>query len=133
MERLRLFDYADKELLGVVQDEAGPDGWAWTRDIASGVGMSGKRKNQSTGIRLAWLKKYGVVELHESGRRWRLTPIGEVFMNGELSRTAERQLEQMEPGQLYTTARMMTLRLRREAEPVGHMVRREWRRGVHAG
>jgi hypothetical protein len=130
MRSLTLYDYADRELAGVIRDVAGPDGWAWTPDISKQLGIDNKRRNQCVGIRLGWLKKYGVVEYHEKGGRWRLSAIGEVFLNGDLDAQQEELLDEVEPEQMLMVTRWMTRRWRKASKTEAHLVRREWMRGT---
>lgn len=122
---LRLLDYSDKELLAIVADNVGDDGWARTTDIRDTLGLPKDRGNQSVGIRLAWLRRYGVTE-NGGPQKWRLTAIGEVFLNGRLPEGLADELRTLEPGQLHTVTRTLAQRQRKAAKPVGHMIRREW-------
>lgn len=127
---LRLLDYSDKELLAIVADNVGDDGWAKTADVRDTLGLPKDRGSQSVGVRLAWLKRYGIVE--GGARKWRLTPIGEVFLNGQLPDAIKRQVGELEPGQLHAVTRLLARRQKRAAKPVGHMIRREWVYGTSA-
>ena len=130
LQSLKLADYSDKELLGIVADCAGEDGWAHTEDIAKTLGIRNDRPHQSVGSRLAWLKRYGVVE--GGSKRWRLLEIGTVFLNGSIPKVTEKALDGMEPGQLFTVTRLLSRKQRSADKPVGHMLRREWRHGTGA-
>ena len=128
LKSLKLLDYSDKELIGVVSDMVGPDGWARTNEVTKQLGLKHERPTQCVGARLAWLKRYGIVE--GGDRKWRLTPVGEVFLNGQLSKKASDALERMEAGELFTVTRFLARQQRNAAAPVGHMLRREWVHGT---
>lgn len=134
MNSLTLEDYADKELLLVVADVAAddPKGWARTPDIAEKLGISGDKANNSVGIRLAWLRRFGVMD-HQPPKRWRLAPFGEVFLNGALPVQDERRLAEMRPEQWLTLTRWLSQRYHEGGAPTGHLMRREWTRGTKFG
>src|SRR5215475_12408453 len=85
MESLTLFDYSDRELLQVVLDEQSLDtGYAPTYAIATALGMTGARRNQCVGVRLAWLRRFGAVTLRDGGGQWAVTQIGQDIISGKL-------------------------------------------------
>ena len=133
LESLTLFDYSDRELLWVVFENADDDGWTLNREIAKAIGLSedNSRANQCVGIRMAWLKRYGVAEYKGEGSgKWRVTPIGEVLMKGELAKDEQRALNSLRPEQMILVSRWMGERYQKSKVEAGHMIRREIRRGL---
>jgi len=122
---LKLLDYSDRELLAVVNDETRDDGFARTSDVRDRLGLPKHDGNRSVGIRLAWLKRFGVIE-NGGPTKWRLSAIGLVFLNGSLSKDTEQWFAELEPGELYSLTRLLGRRQKRAEQPVGHMLRREW-------
>jgi hypothetical protein len=67
-------DFADAGIIYAIEDNTGPDGYADVHDVGIALGQDGLR---SLGVRLAWMRRYGLVEPHrrESGR-WRVARKG---------------------------------------------------------
>jgi hypothetical protein len=67
-------DFADAGIIYAIEDNIGPDGYADVGDVGVALGQDGLR---SLGVRLAWMRRYGLVERHrrEPGR-WRVARKG---------------------------------------------------------
>jgi hypothetical protein len=132
---LRLIDYSDRELLHMVEDLAGPDGWADALDLAKALGIEGKRRAACVGSRLAWLRRYGAVE-GERGpvrMRWQVTEIGHVMIRGELRSRVRNVLEDLDESQVLLVMRALAGRQRSYNNDVrGHLIRREWRHSSYS-
>lgn len=127
--RLRNVDYSDRELLGVIQDEAGAD-WATSEDIARAIGFTDGEGLPSPASRvvprLNWMKNYGFIERQDEDgiARWRLSDIGRELLNGRLTKSVESALGRMGAGDQLLTMRALT---RREAaQPIKTALRREY-------
>lgn len=129
MESLRLVEYSDKELLYHIQEAADAEGWSNVRDIANSLGVTHPRPTQCVGARLAWLKRYGVVDGNNG--KWRLLPPGNALINSELRSRDQAALDRLDPDQLVMVTRWMTRRQRVISEPMSHLVRREWTHGTY--
>lgn len=141
LKSLTVLDMSDRELLLIVMEEAeaDADGFAHTRAVAERLALDVKHPTNSTGIRLAYLRKIGAVEkadphdFEESwdGSRWTVTPIGRMMATGEMKAAARKQLENMGPDAMLLLTRYAA-RQTREApnETVGRLLQREWRNGV---
>ncbi len=82
---LKLENYSDREILHLINDLAGPEGWVDVETLAERVGLSPNGMSEAqlqiharrcvTG-RLSWMRRLsGCVERHEDKERlqWRLT------------------------------------------------------------
>jgi hypothetical protein len=67
-------DFADAGIIYAIEDNIGPDGYADVADVGIALGQDSLR---SLGIRLGWMRRYGLVEPHrrEPGR-WRVARKG---------------------------------------------------------
>lgn len=130
-ERLSLYDYSDRELLHLIEEVKLDSGWSRTEDVAKAVGLTSDKPNRPAGIRLAWMRRYGALEKHETQPWWRLTPIGRSLMDGELTADERETIDEWSSAQLLMVTRRLTGRWRRAGTTASTLIRREWQRGTH--
>lgn len=67
-------DFTDAGIIYAIEDNIGPDGYADVTDLGEALGQDNLR---SLGVRLAWMKRYRMIERHprEQGR-WRVARQG---------------------------------------------------------
>lgn len=131
IESLTLWDYSDRELLQLVLDEQDEkSGYAPTTEIAKALGLTGKRRNQCVGARLAWLRRYGAVAVRAGGGMWAVTQIGQDLIDGRLRAPQQHAVDEASESELLLLTRRMAQRQRAAGITAGHLVRREWRRGT---
>lgn len=99
---LRLVDFSDRELLALVVDLEGEEGWVPTESIARTIWPQRTSPDDlmhakaSVGTRFAWLKRWGVVEggrQNGSAAAWRLTGQGRALVLGRLSQRTQEAVE----------------------------------------
>jgi hypothetical protein len=136
---LKLEDYSDVELLGLMRDLTDSDGLVTAAAIAESLGSAGKElqhASRNVSIRLSWLKRYGVVDtdtMEVEGRKvgaWRLTGEGEMLVTGKLAARQREQLEQMSEQNLLALARTFGTRFVRANGTAAKMMEREMRYSV---
>lgn len=131
--RLRNEDYTDRELLAIIDKEAG-DGWATSEDIAQVLGFTDREDGRSPVMRvvsrLNWMRHYGFIEREDEGGQahWQLTEVGREIMSGKLNRSVEGALNRMGAGEGILLMRALTRRESNEA--VGHALRREFQHNI---
>lgn len=128
---LRLYDYSDRELLAMMLDEAGDDGWVNTHDLAAALSIDHKHPGQCVGIRLSWLKRYGVVQRKDGSPEWRLTRAGLAQALGKLDPEQQAVLDGLSTEQMLTLTGSLTRRYRRVGETAAHLMRREMTAGIY--
>lgn len=69
-----LYDFRDLDLMLTIEERADDEGWAATSDLASSTGFGDNLLPLSR--RLAWMRKYGMLDFDERKRVWRLTDGG---------------------------------------------------------
>jgi hypothetical protein len=123
--RVRLQDVRDRELLAAIADLVGESGWVTSAQVAEAYGIQHARATQCAAARLAWMRRWGLLEKSTDG--WRLTPGGERLRNGTIDQALEEQLKDLpEPEMVEMIGALARRRYAgsREAAIVGA---REWR------
>ena len=143
-ESLRLQDYKDTDLLYLLRDLAGADGYVSSEALAwkifpgafNGDGKRGQHAIRCVSIRMAWMKRYGVVAKKERSKgdhyaEWELTPEGLLFMEGRMSPSTEAALEKLAETQLLSATEWMARRYVRSGDIASTLMRRMWMYGQH--
>lgn len=131
MDSLTLWDYSDRELLILLQENTDRDtGYVRTKDLAEILGVTGERANQCVGARLAWLRRYGAVTKHPRRSMWAVTEIGQVLISGDLSRAEQLMLADAEDDRLLMVTRFLAKRLRSAGDTASDLMKREWKRNT---
>jgi len=138
LSSLQLLEFTDVEFLHAVADRGDTEGWVTTEELASSIGLSGDRRNQNTGIRLAWMRRYGCVERNETPGdpnrgAWRLTELGEALIGSSLRASQMRMFADMDEGQLWEASQVVGNILPGMSDPGFHMLRRQWRINIYRG
>jgi DNA-binding IclR family transcriptional regulator len=125
---LRLEDFSDRELLFALEEHADGDGTVSSHELADGLGLSGlENPHQNIAIRLAWLKRYGVVERDPGGKRWALTDVGARILHGGLRARESRALTEMSEDALFAAMEVFGSRMLNAHSEAAKMSERQWR------
>lgn len=141
-ESLRLYDYSDRELVAIIDDVADEEGWASRKSVgqtifpfvASDEGSDRtKHALRCVAIRLAWLRRYGVLDkrLVAGESEWTLTEEGHRFLRGKLNAAERRVIEALKEDRLVAATSLLTSRYQRSSPVAANLIRREWMYGVH--
>lgn len=125
-----LMDFSDRELLNVVLDCEGGDGWIKTEQIVAAVGLEGPSAMRCVGIRFSWMKRYGVMERHEKKGEWRLTEIGRNIALGSLNDMQKKAIDGLSEREVMEATRLLTGRFNRVGPVASTMMRRAWQSGT---
>lgn len=138
---LRVTDFSDREILRIIDEVAGPGGWADMIHVAERIFpsyMKGEERRRTAmrcvGTRLSWMKRFGVVtrrvrydkDNHTKYTQWCLTSNGEKFLRGHLTKPQEDALMHADEGKLIATAEVLLNRYTGIRIPVATMIRRQW-------
>jgi hypothetical protein len=144
MDRLRLEDMSDREVLLVIHDLVGK-GFVDPEDVADKIGLKGKHARRAASMRLAWLRRMGTLDrehlTNEHGnivtkrttgeprftQRYALTDLGLSLANGDLRAGQQKALGTLNQGQMLTLTRMLNEQAVRSGGEVQRLVKREWR------
>lgn len=141
MERLRLEDMSDREVLLIINDLVG-QGWVDPLDVADRIGLTGDKAKRAAQMRLSWLRRMGALEREHATddhgntltnrntgqprytQRYCLTDLGTQLANGDLRKAQQQALDRLDTGQMLTVARLLTERSGGEQL---RLLKREWR------
>lgn len=136
---LRLGDYSDRELLRIIYDLADEYGWVESTHLAEHLFPMQIRKgredrNQAlrcVGQRLSWMRRYGVVQKNEEGRKgvWGLTATGKMLLTGKIPARERKVLENLKENQLLDLTETLSMRYFYAGEVAATMMRRQWQFG----
>lgn len=99
---LRLVDFSDRELLALLADLEGAEGWVEAETVAREIWPQRTadadtlfHAKMSVTQRFVWLKRWGAVERSVENRAWRLTETGRTLVNGKLSARQQATLHNL--------------------------------------
>lgn len=129
-QSLTLYDFSDPEFLAVCQDVQNAFGYFKTTEVSDRLNLDVKHPNNNVGIRLGWLKRYGVVEREEDKesdyyRHWRLTEEGAAVVNAHLNPNQRRAMEGLGIEQSLEVAKLLTDRYQVSGRATANLVRRQ--------
>jgi hypothetical protein len=119
-----LLDFRDFDLMAKMREEGDNDGWLETELLARAVGL-GDDHNRHMGIRLGWMRRFGMVERDEQRGLWRLTPGGERVVAARVRAATVRELEALPEEALIETMSSVLQRYRLADAMTATMLRRE--------
>jgi len=123
-----LYDFRDLDLMLKIEDEADAEGWLESAALADSLGFSDDVR--PIGIRLAWMRRYGMVELNEKDRAWRLTQGGLRVIEARLRAAQSSALDKLPDEALVEVMAHVTGRYHHGSPMVAHMLRREFLYGT---
>jgi hypothetical protein len=85
---------------------------------------------RNVGIRLGWMRRYGMVERDEERGLWRLSPGGQRVIQARLRAAAQRELEALPDEALVQAMQSVVSRYRFVDAMTATMLRREFMYGT---
>lgn len=143
LERLRLRDLSDREVLLAMLDEGQGD-WITSHQLAARLGMNGDHPHMMAAQRLSWLRRYGVVErevltdehtgepiytssgLLKYGQRWRPNDAGVALAEGHLKAAQEKAIASLDDATAVLLAAALADHSRASGGIGSRLIRREW-------
>lgn len=123
-----VYDFRDTELMAKL-NEQGASG-ATAVDIAESLGMSGGDGTRAVGMRMAWMRKYGMVEYDEKHHLWVLSKGGERVMESQMRAAMTKVIEAVPDESMVDVMAHVTSRYRLGDPMVAHLLRREFLYGT---
>jgi hypothetical protein len=120
-----LYDFRDVDLMFKLAEESGDEGWLETEYLAGALGFNGDHV-QNVGVRLGWMRRFGMVERDEERRLWRLSPGGQRVVQARLRAAAVRELEALPEEALIEAMSSVVQRYRFVDAMTAHLLRREF-------
>ena len=127
-EHATLYDFRDADLMWHLHEHANGHGVA-SQELADLLGFE-EGDARPVGIRLAWMRRYGMVAFDDRERTWRLSRSGERVMEAKLRAPALRVVDQMPDEAMVEVMAHVTSRFQRGESMLGHMLRREFLYGT---
>jgi len=125
-----MYDFRDLDLMLTIEDRADKEGWVETAELASTLGFG--EALQPIGIRLAWMRRYGMVDFRPKEHRWRLTDGGLRVVEARLKAAASKRIEALPDEAMVEVMANITSRYHHGSPMVAHMLRREFLYGTKA-
>jgi len=125
-----LYDFRDLDLMLKIADEADDEGWVETRALAEALGVEEGEKVHGVGVRLGWMRKFGMLERDDERQLWRLSAGGDRVTRARLRAAATKQIESVPDEALVDVMAHVTARYRLGDPVMATMLRREFRFGT---
>lgn len=130
--RASLYDFRDLDLMLAMAERGDDEGWCETYDLASSFGFGDHL--QPLGIRLSWMKRYGMVDHREAKSgltsAWRLSAGGWRVIDAKLKATQRNALEKIPDEAMVDVMADITARFHRGDAMLATMLRREFAFGT---
>jgi hypothetical protein len=113
-------DFRDLDLMLRIAEEEAIE----SADLASALGFGDNVR--PVGIRLAWMRRYGMLKLDQKARLWSLTAGGERVVEAKLRAATASRLQAVPDEEMIEVMAYITGRFRRGDTMLGTMLRREF-------
>ena len=120
----------DLELMLKIVAEGDEEGWIETEEIARSMGFDRAR---DLGVRLSWMRRYGMLEFDEQRRMWRLSEGGERVSKARLRAAQANALEKLPDESMIEVMSSITTHYRHADPMTAVMLRREFAYGTRPG
>lgn len=140
---LTLESFSDRELLHILNDLAGDEGWvdAEVMGVRMGLSVPGMSEEQThiharrcVSVRMSWIKRLSdTVERHpkKSVTHWRLTDAGKAVVKARLTNEFESKLGNIDEFAALAALGTLSRRYMRADVKAANLMRREWAHGTH--
>jgi len=124
-----VYDFRDLDLMLKLEAEGGE---AQTWELTEALGFE-EEDRQGLAIRLAWMKRYGMLEFDKERRLWRLSKGGERVTRARLKAATSTRIEELPDEAMVEVMANVTSRYRHGDELVANLLRREFLFGTQRG
>src|SRR5215467_579662 len=97
-----LYDCRDLDLMHKLVDEADNEGWVELHHLARSLGL-GDDHNRNLAVRMAWMRRYGILERDDKTGLWRLSRGGERVVAARVKAASVRELEALPEAAMIET------------------------------
>lgn len=124
-----LYDFRDVDVMFKLAEEGDDEGWIETEYLALALGFNGDHR-RNVGIRLGWMRRYGMVERDDQRGLWRLSPGGQRVVQARLRAATARELEALPEEALVEAMSSVVQRYRFVDQMTANLLRREFMFGT---
>jgi hypothetical protein len=124
-----LYDFRDADLMFKIADNTNGKGIS-APELAELIGFDAEDGARPIGIRLAWMKRYGMVAYDEKEHLWQLTKGGRRVTEAQILAPELKVVEKMPDEKMIEVMALVTSRFQRGETMLGHMLRREFAFGT---
>jgi hypothetical protein len=122
-----LYDFRDTDIMHRLADT---NGGVDSKEMAEMLGFPEEDGGRVVSVRLAWMRRYGMVAFDSEKRLWSLSPSGERVVSAQLRAPELRVVEKMPDEKMVEVMALVTSRFQRGEAMLGHMLRREFLYGT---
>jgi hypothetical protein len=123
-----LYDFRDLDLMYRLAESE--NGGINSLELAEELGFDAEEGGRPVGMRLAWMRKYGMVVFDENHRTWQLSQGGRRVVSAADRAPALKIVDKMPDEQMVEVMAHVTSRFQRGETMLGHMLRREFLYGT---
>ena len=124
-----LYDFRDLDIMYKIEEAANGAG-VDSRELAELLGFDADEGGRNIGIRLAWMRKYGMVAFDDKTRHWALSRSGSRVVHSQLRAPELRVVKEMPDEKMVEVMALVTSRYQRGETMIGNMLRREFLYGT---
>jgi len=126
-----LYDFRDLDILQKIAVENDAEGWVELEHLARSLGL-GDNHNRNVATRLAWMRRYGMLQRDEQRGLWRLAPGGVRVVQARIKAAAQQDLEELPDEAMVEVMANVAARYRFTDPTTAHLLRREFLFGTQA-
>jgi hypothetical protein len=120
-----VYDIRDLDLMLRLQDLTS----VTAKDLAGEMGVNGDSDGHVIAARLAWMRRYGMLDLTPKSREWSLSEGGRRVTSAQLRAAAKSQIESVPDEEMVEVMAHVTSRVRLGDRMTAAMLRREFQYG----
>jgi hypothetical protein len=124
-----LYDFRDTDIMFKIAENTNGKGIS-SPELAELMGFDSEEGARPIGIRLAWMKRYGMVAYDDKEHLWKLSRSGERVTQAQLLAPELKVVEKMPDEKMVEVMALVTSRFHRGETMLGHMLRREFAYGT---
>lgn len=128
MAHLTLYDFRDLDLMIASSETSNDDGLFSTEDLATALKMEDDMR--AVAMRLAWMRRFGVMDRDETLGMWRLTRAGGRHIEAKRVAAASDAIEVVPDEALIDVMAHVTSRYRHGDAVTATLLRREFQYGT---
>jgi hypothetical protein len=125
-----LYDFRDLDIMYKLAENTNGRG-VTSHDVAELLGFDAEDGARPVGIRLGWMRRYGMVAFDESERLWKLSRSGDRVAAAHLRAPSLKVVEALPDETMVEVMAQITSRFQRGETMLAHMMRREFMYGTH--